>query len=161
QPLLVVAQGVLAALALVRRGVGQLGAEAGQIALHRREGDGSRLDGDVIRGLAQGEAQLADLRGDHRLTAGDDDVARRILGQTRDDVAYGERLPFWWPGGERGITPGTAEGAARGAYEGAGDAHEDALALDRIEDLRHPHPRQFPRGRMGQYIVSDEGRGAR
>ena len=55
------------------------------------------------------------------------------------DLRQAHLLSLGIPGGIRGITPAAAQIAARSTHKDGGDTQQQALSLNRVEDLRDSH----------------------
>jgi len=134
--------------AFTRSGVGELGAEGGEIAGDAiwRDGAGG-FDGDVFAGCAEAAGQLGSSRaiiGSPPVRTTCDAGWRRVSARM---AIEGKGFAFGLPGRVFGVAPGAAEVAAGSADEDGGDAGELAFALEGVEDFGDAH--QTFTGRAG------------
>src|SRR5581483_9805937 len=99
-----------------RRRVGELRAEAGQIAGDGLEDRGGRLNGDVGVVGAEPIAQLTEIRHEQRLAAGDDYVPGWKCANTFMDGGDVHLDAFRLPRSVRRVAPAAAEIAPRRAH---------------------------------------------
>ena len=97
---------------------------------------GRGLNGNVMAGRLEGIAQRHDVRHDHRLAAGDHDVAGPKRLDALDDLLNRNLLAFRVPACVGRVAPDAAQIAAAGAHEYGRHAHELAFALDGVEQFR-------------------------
>jgi len=120
-------------------GVGQLGAEAGEVAFHVLEDRAGGFDGEVLAGGPKGAGQFFHVRSDHRFAAGQDDVPGGVFAGLGEDFLDVHAAAFDGPGRVRRVAPGAAEIAAAGTDEDAGHAGQPAFALDAGVDFADEH----------------------
>ena len=128
-----------ASCALARRGVGEFGADAHEIAGDRFVDGAGRLDGDMQPAIAKSNSEGFDLGCDHGLAAGDNDMRGAKVRHLIDDLINCQVFAFGMPGGVRSIAPGAAQIAAGSANEDRWDADKDALTLNREKNLGDFH----------------------
>src|SRR3989442_1383776 len=115
---------------------------------HRPEGAlAVRLEGHLVATVEQLLRELRQLLLQRGLPPGQADEPGRVLRHLREDLLAGH-LPA---AVERvlGVAVLAAQIAPREPHEYRGHAGEGRLALDAVEDLRHPHARVFIRGQRG------------
>src|SRR5438552_19061960 len=89
--------------------------------------------------LLERDAQITDVRHDHRLAAGEDDVLGADLFYALYNFVDGKIFALGIPACVRRITPHAAQIASAGSDKSRGHAHQLAFALDGMEKVGDAH----------------------